>query len=212
MYDLYYRVHRKELGMLDPSAAPPPMGTQFSEDEYCQIDVHYPDSKYEYEHGHIRPMSGGSIARDSIVFNVRMTLFQAFQSGPCSVHGSDVRIQVSEDVYYFPDITVTCDGADRRRNNKLIRSPRLVVEVLSPAMEHAQRSTKLEAYQACLTIQEIVFINQFAPYVEVYLRQSDQQWNHRCFEPDMPIWLESLDVEISFDEIYRGIDFDEPLE
>ena len=63
--------------------------------------------------------------------------------------------------YVHPDVTISCDVLDRRRGNRLIRSPRLIVEVLSPSTEILDRGMKLEAYKKYPTIQEIVLINQF---------------------------------------------------
>ncbi len=109
-------------------------------------------------------------------------------------------------------MTVSCDVADRKRGVTLIQSPRIVVEVLSPGTEATDRGKKLAAYKACSSIQEIVLINQFAPYVEVYRRGADSTtWNHLIFEAGAPLELTSIDVYIQPTEIYKGIDFDEPL-
>jgi Uma2 family endonuclease len=87
-----------------------------------------------------------------------------------------------------------------------------VVEVLSPGTEATDRGRKLAAYKACPTIQEIMLINQFAPHVEVYRRsEDDTTWHYIVFEADSPIELSSIDVHILPTEIYRGINFDEPL-
>src|SRR5581483_7407133 len=144
---------------------------------------------------------------------MRTALKQQFPSGPCSVQGSDMRVQVAEDTYFYLDVTVTCNVADRRRGNKLIRSPRIVVEVLSPSTEKFDRTDKLKAYQACPTIHEIVLIDQFAPHVEVYRRDAEHEteWSHIVFEAGQEVALESVDVFIPVEEIYQGVDFDEPL-
>jgi len=45
-----------------------------------------------------------------------------------------MRVYVSEERYFHPDVTVTCDPRDRGRV-KAIQSPRFIVEVLSPSTE-----------------------------------------------------------------------------
>lgn len=198
---------------IDPLWIPPTSGEHMTVEEYLRLDYTVPGMKYEYQDGVIRLMAGGSKEHDDIAFNTRLALKQHFQSGPCSVQGSDMRVQVSESTYFFPDVTVTCDVADRRRGNTLIRSPRVVFEVLSPSTERIDRTEKRKVYQACPTIQEIVLINQFAPHVEIYRRdeEDDSRWHHVVYEPEQEIVLESLDVHLSFDEIYHAINFDEPL-
>ncbi len=113
----------------------------------------------------------------------------------------------------YPHVTISCDVADRRRGIKLIRSPRLVVEVLSPSTESIDRGAKLAAYQACPSIQEIVLISQFAQYVEGYLRDEEDRasWHHICYGPGDHVMLASIDVHFPIDELYKGINFDEPL-
>ncbi len=197
----------------NPRRAMPQSGERMTVQEYLRLDYTYPDAKYEYQHGMIRLMAGGSKEHDDIAFNVRAALKQQFQSGPCSIQGSDMRVLVAEDTYFYPDVTLTCDVADRRRGNKMIRSPRIVVEVLSPSTERADRTDKLEAYQACPSIQEIVLIDQFRPYVEIYRRNEEgsAEWSHIIYESGEEVALESVDVYIPMEEIYQEIDFDDPL-
>lgn len=197
----------------NPQHVYPEAGAHMSVHEYFRLDGIAPDRKYEYQYDAVRLMAGGSKEHDDIAFNTRALLKQEFLSGPCSVQGSDMRVQVSEAAYFYPDVTITCDIDDRRRGNKLIRSPHIVVEVLSPSTEKIDRGDKLKANQACPTIQEIVLIDQFAPHVEVYQRdeQNQQQWKHSFYTAGEEIVLESLDIAIPIDEVYRGIDFNEPL-
>ena len=144
---------------------------------------------------------------------MRTALDRNFRTGPCFVQGSDVRVRVSPSRYFYPDVAVSCDVADRRRGNTLIRSPRVVVEVLSPSTEKVDRSDKLRAYQACPTIQEIVLISQFAPYVEMYRRDREKgdEWHHVFYEAGQEVVLESVDVRFPLEDLYRGVNFDEPL-
>jgi Uma2 family endonuclease len=181
--------------------------------EYFQLDDTDPYSKYEYLDGIIRMMSGESGEHSEIAYHMRTVLNQNLRTGPCFVHGSDVRVQVSASRYFYPDVTVSCDVADRRRGNKLIRSPRIVVEVLSPSTEKVDRNDKLKAYQACPTIQEIVLTSQFAPHIEMYRRDREKSdgWHHVFYTAGQEVLLESVDVHFLLEDLYRGINFDEPL-
>jgi Uma2 family endonuclease len=197
----------------DPKHTSPQTGERMSIKEYFMLDYTTHDAKYEYHDGTIRLMAGGSKEHDDIAFNIRAALKQQFQSGPCSVQGSDMRVQVNNDTYFYPDVTVTCDVADRRRGNKLIRSPRLVVEVLSPSTERTDRTEKLPIYKACPSIAEIVLVSQFAPYVEIWRRDNEDEtmWHYANYGPEEIVEFASLDVHIPIDDIYRDINFDEPL-
>jgi Uma2 family endonuclease len=181
---------------------------------YFELDNNAIDARYEYLDGVARLMSGRSGEHDQIGRNTANAIERHFQSGPCFVRGSDMRVQISEaeGTYVYPDVTVSCDVADRRRGNKLIRSPRIVVEVLSPSTEKDDRTSKLQAYQGYPTVQEIVLISQFAPHIEVHRRPTDEtQWRYTFYGPGSTIELTSVDISLSIDEIYKGVNFDEPL-
>ncbi len=203
---------------IDPQQEDLPQGGPMSVQDYLYLDRNAFNAKYEYLDGSARLMDGGSAAHDLIAYNMRTALKLHFFSGPCTVFGSDMQTLVGmkpdgRENYFYPDVTVSCDVADRRRGNTLIRSPRIVVEVLSPGTETVDRGKKLEAYKACPSIQEIVLISQFAPYVEVYRRSEEDgaSWSHAFYTSGSEVELASVDVRISMDEIYQDIDFDEPL-
>ena len=194
------------------------LGGSMAVQEYHQLEKHMADAKYEYLDGVARLMSGGSGEHDQIAYNVRAALSQHFRSGPCFVRGSDMQVLIGaqssgKEDYVYPDVTISCDVADRRRGNTLLRSPRIVVEVLSPSTEKIDRGRKLEAYKRSPSIQEIVLINQFVQAVEVYRRdeQDIMIWHSVFYGTGSDIELKSIDVHLALHEIYQGIDFDEPL-
>jgi Uma2 family endonuclease len=169
--------------------------------------------KYEYHAGRIRMMSGGSREHATIAGNIFVELRLQFRSGPCTVYNSDMRVQVTQDTCYFPDVTVTCDVNDRRHGITIVESPRLVVEVLSPSTEKTDRVEKLANYQACPSVAEIVFASQFAPYVEVWRRDMHDEatWRYAHYSSGQEVEFISLDVHMPIEDIYRDINFDEPL-
>ena len=187
-----------------------------SEAAFHQLEQLSPDRKYEYLNGMAYLMSGGSVAHDRITRNVGYALDSQLRSGPCRAFGADVQVLVGtkkdgKKHYVFPDATVSCDVADRRPENTLIESPRIVVEVLSPSTEARDRGAKFKAYQACPTMQEIVLMSQFAPYVEVWQRheQDITAWHYRHYGPGDVVEMNSIDVHIDIADVYQGLDFEE---
>lgn len=202
---------------IDPQYQMPHPGGPMSVQDYLRLDQSTLDAKYEYLDGVARLVSGSSVGHSRIAHTMCVALDQHFSSRRCIVVSSNVQVLISlphdQQYYVYPDATVSCDVADRRRGTSLIRSPRVVVEVLSPSTEPFDRGIKLKIYQACLTIQEIVLVSQFAPHVVVYRRgkEEDDPWSYIFYGPGATVELNSVDVYLSLDEIYRGIDFDEPL-
>ena len=187
-----------------------------SEAAFHELERLSPDRKYEYLNGMAYLMSGGSVAHDRITRNVGYALDSQLRSGPCRAFGVDVQVLLGtkkdgKKHYAYPDATVSCDAADRRPENTLIESPRVVIEVLSPGTEARDRGVKFKAYQGCPTLQEIVLISQFAQYVEIWQRddQESAAWNYRHYGPGEIVELKSVDVRIGIADVYQGLDFAE---
>jgi len=196
-----------------------------SEAAFHELEHLSPDRKYEYLNGMAYLMSGGSVAHDRITRNVGYALDSQFRSGPCRAFGVDVQVLLgtkknSKKHYAFPDATVSCNVADRRPENTLIESPRVVIEVLSPSTEARDRGVKFKAYQGCPTMQEIVLMSQFAQYVEIWQRgdrgdrgdRDDQDiaaWHYRHYGPGEIVEINSIDVQIGIADMYQGLDFAE---
>jgi Uma2 family endonuclease len=197
-------------------------GRPMSEEEYHELEEISPERKYEYIKGVAYMMSGGSIEHDQITYNTRVALTRRLRAGPCRVFGTDVQVLLGQKKnnkahFVYPDATVSCNAADQRRGNTLVENPRVVVEVLSPSTEARDRGIKFKAYQLCPTIQEIVLVNQYLPYVEVWQRNDEQPdnpkaWHYRHYGPGEEIELFSLNIRLAMAEIYQDLDFAEDEE
>ena len=203
---------------LDPQRERPRPGGPMSEEEYLTLNRNAPFVKYEYVNGVARLMAGGSGEHDQISRNVAFAIETYLQSGPCFVRGSDMQVVIGAKAdgsrhYVYPDVTVSCDVYDRRRGSTQILSPRIVVEVLSPSTEPNDRGPKLKAYKACPDIQEILLISQFAEHVEIHRRQGEDgtMWSYAQYDAGEAFMLESIDVPLTMNEVYRKINFGEPL-
>jgi Uma2 family endonuclease len=180
-----------------------------SPEEYLKIDRASVDVKYEYMDGQMYAMSGGTVNHAEIALNLLIALREHLGDGPCHAFSSDVRVQVAEEKYYYPDVTVSCNPEDWQQGaNDMVRTPRLVVEVLSPSTESFDRGKKFRTYQACPSIEEYVLIRTAYQEVEIYNRQSDI-WTYRRFEPGQDIELRSIGLTIPLAALYRRTDVPE---
>lgn len=162
------------------------------------------DTKYEYRHGWVVAMAGGSADHAQIAVNAVVALSSALEGTPCRAYNSDLAVRFSPTEYRFPDVTVTCDERDRGRV-KEIHSPRIIVEVLSDSTEQEDRTDKLALYAACPSVQEYVLIATASQSVEVY-RRAEPRWTYQGYRPGSAIELESIDVTLSVDALYRLTD------
>jgi Uma2 family endonuclease len=182
-----------------------------SPEKYLEIDRASPDVKYEYIDGHMYAMSGGTIDHARIAMNLIRALDDHLQRGSCRVFSSDVRLQVAEKKYFYPDVTVSCNPEDwQQGKSDIIRFPRLVIEVLSPSTEARDRRKKSPSYQACPTIQEYALISTQYQMVEVFRLCADgNMWLYQQYEPDQIVELASVRLTIPLSHIYRFTDVPE---
>ena len=179
-----------------------------SPEEYLKIDRASTDVKYEYMDGQMYAMSGGTRNHGRIAMNLAAIVDAHLGDGPCRAYSLDVRVQVSESKYYFPDLTVTRNPEDMLGDEDMIYFPRLVVEVLSPSTEARDRGEKFKAYQKCPSIEEYVLIRTAYQEVEIYNRQGDI-WTYRRFGPGQEVELRSIGLTIPLAVLYRHTDVPE---
>lgn len=176
-------------------------------EEYFLLEKNDPDTCYEYFDGYIYAMSGDSFNHDTIKSNVQRILWGLLRGGKCRVYSSDMRVFISKERYFHPDVTVTCDPRDRGTRD-LLQSPRLVVEVLSPSTELKDRTWKLQNYTAHPTIEEYLLVSARSMQMELY-RKEQNKWVYYAFGAKDEIDLVCLGIHFLVAEAYEGIDPEE---
>src|SRR6266851_2482972 len=153
-----------------------------SVEEYQELERLSEDCRYEYINGKAYKRKGVSVGHDCIARNIWTALNSQLRSGPCRIFSSGVQVLLEETQnnrlhYVYPDNTITCNCADWRPHNTLIETPRVVIEILAPDTETKDRGVKFKAYQNSPTVQEIVLVNQYYPYVEIWQRDEEHPEN-----------------------------------
>ena len=112
-------------------------------EEYLAFDDATP-GRHEYYRGYILAMAGGTYRHGVVSGNVITALNNALEGKPCSVTTSDVRLAVDlESHYTYPDVMVVCgEPVFTTRSAHTVRNPVVIVEVLSPSTERADRGRK----------------------------------------------------------------------
>ena len=179
-------------------------------EEYFQLEENNPDTRYEYSDGHVYAMAGGTANHDTIKLNMQRILWNLLRGSRCRVYSSDMKVYISETRYFHPDVIVTCDPGDRG-TVQAIRSPRLVVEVLSPTTELTDRTWKLKNYCMHPTIEEYVLADSRSLKIEIYHKEQNK-WIYEAFESNDDIPLHSLGVHFSLTDAYADVEFEETSE
>jgi len=164
-------------------------------------------SKHEFVHGAVVAMAGASIAHNKIVANTLRALGNALLDKACSVLASDTRVRIPDGGHYrYPDASVACDPIEHEDSElDTLLNPIVLIEVLSPNTEAADRGEKFREYRSIPSFREYLLVDQKEPLVEHYVRQESGLWTYRDAGPGDRIMLVSCGVEIPVRELYLKV-------
>ena len=161
--------------------------------------------RHEYVDGYVYAMAGASDRHNRIALNIASRLNDRLIEGPCEVFMSDMKLRVSPNVYYYPDVVVCCDSPPLEAYFRA--QPVLIIEVTSPTTLRIDHHEKLVAYQHVPVVLELVVISQDQVRIEVHRRVRDE-WRQEilCQATDLLV-LDYVGLSIKLAEVYRNVKF-----
>ena len=159
--------------------------------------------RHEYVNGMVYAMAGASERHNVIKLNVA-GLLNGSVSESCRVFDGDMKLEVSsqENVrFYYPDIFVSCSEHDDARHSRA--DAVVIIEVLSPSTNRADRYEKFDAYKSISSLQEYALIEQEFRRGEVFRRS--RAWQREVYLPDSAVTFESVKQTLTLDQIYRRV-------
>lgn len=160
--------------------------------------------RHEYIAGQVYALAGASRAHNRIALNLATRLSAHLGDGPCQVFISDLKVRIeARDAFYYPDVVVSCDPADRE--DYYLTRPCLIVEVTSPSTEAIDRREKLLAYQKLDSLREYVLIAQDETKAQVYRRDDQGKWWVETLNETGELRLESVGLTIRLPDLYKNI-------
>ena len=157
--------------------------------------------KHEYVEGMLFEMPGTSRRHNALALRLVRELYDAAQANKCDLYASDVKVRVSDTVFYYPDVMMVCgDSPDPYYHD----APILIIEVLSPSTETTDRREKLLAYQKLPTLQSYLLVSSEARRVESYDRQAEG-WQYRLVEETGEVAFAPLALSLTLEDIYQGL-------
>ena len=177
-----------------------------SPEEYLKLEE-LSQVKHEYIQGEIYAMAGANDAHVTVGVNLVALLRNHLRGTGCRVYMSDMKARIeSQNIYYYPDVMVTCDERDKAFQS-FKKYPSLIVEVLSKGTEGFDRGDKFADYQELETLQEYVLIGQKRQRVECFRRNAEGLWVLQSYTQDSEVYLASVDFRVSMDAIYEDVVF-----
>ncbi|WP_223648627.1 Uma2 family endonuclease [Hymenobacter psoromatis] len=175
----------------------------YSAEEYFALEEKSP-VRHEFFEGEVFAMAGASIAHNTIAGNVYMACRQALRGKKCRVQMEAVRLAVEANRYYaYPDAMVSCDPHDQHESQQL-RSPMLIVEVLSPSTEAYDRGLKFNQYKKLPRLRHYLLVSQKTWLVEWYQLTEHGVWGHTALaEAADAIVIPELNLTLMLAQIYE---------
>jgi Uma2 family endonuclease len=193
-----YRV--AEPGATYAAVDPPFMTLEefFKFEEHSQI-------RHEYVDGAVFAMSGASVTHERIRHRLVMAFGNHLIGRPCQVFSSGMQLVIrreASDICYYPDVMVDCrrDAWD----SHFVRSPTLVLEILSPSTQLTDRREKLQNYRQIDSVEEYVLASQDQHKLTIH-RRADGWRPLVCAGADAAAEFRSIDLVLPLEAVYDDI-------
>ena len=161
--------------------------------------------RHEFIGGAVYAMAGASEEHNVISVNITAALHSHLRGKPCRVFMADLKVRLQTartDIFYYPDVMVTCDASDQDRYFK--RHPKVLIEVLSESTDHIDRREKFLSYTQIESLEEYVLVAQDRMEAVVFRRAKN--WHPEVLrQPDQPLCLASLDFSLPLRDVYEGL-------
>lgn len=178
---------------------------KLSIDEYFDGEEISP-IRHEYLYGEVYAMAGVSQNHGRITRNLLNLLSSHLAGSRCEAFSENIKVNPSAEVFYYPDVIVTCEGDFK--NKFVCEEPKLIIEVTSPSTIQIDRREKLFAYKNMSSVHEIVIIDQGKVKIEVHRRLAEGQWVTYFFsDNDRELDLESVDMKLDVLSVYSRVTF-----
>ena len=169
--------------------------------------------KHQYFNGTVIQIGGATFFHNVISSNLHFLLRQWLvgQKDTFYVCQSDLKVHNElANTYTYPDIVVIENEPNFVDNTfDTITNPLLLVEVLSSSTGNYDKTDKYLIYKELKSLKEYVLVHQKKQEITIFRRESAHKWTVETCKPERnpTIKLESVNLEISFADIYQNVKF-----
>ena len=190
---------------------PIPTARRYTVAEYIALESAATE-KHEYRDGEIVAMAGGTGRHSLVTANVIRRVGNALDGSECVVFESNLRVRTDRTRYCYPDVTVACQpliyAPFGDEPEGILTNPQVVIEILSPSTEAADRGEKFTRYRNLDSLQEYVLVAQDRPQVEPFYRQPDGVWAiGKTVDGLDGVLRLRMGVELPLAQVYAGVTF-----
>jgi Uma2 family endonuclease len=170
------------------------------------------DVKHHY-YGRLIEVAGATYEHNVISGNLIIALGTALADANCSVMPSDMKVFVSPNVSYYPDVVVSC-GTPLVTLEEALQNPVFIAEILSPSTAANDRGEKFRQYRTISSLRHYLLLEQDRPIVEHFERDDTGIWALRgeydTLEQNLEMTIIGQKISLPLSKIYRNITFPAP--
>ncbi|WP_366524989.1 Uma2 family endonuclease [Acaryochloris sp. IP29b_bin.137] len=175
-------------------------------EEYLDIERVSP-FKHEYVQGQIVAVASASKAHAIITGNLSALLVNHLRNSGCIAYAMDMKVRLPTlNLFYYADLSVTCDKRDRISSEDFILHPKLIVEVLSDSTEAFDRGDQFSGYKSIPELEEYVLIHQQQVLVERFQRKSDNLWVPQIYRTNEQVEFDSIGFTCAIADLYDNLE------
>lgn len=188
-------------------SAIPISSQQMTLEEYLEFDKNS-EGRFEYRDGYVIELSGVSIKHGDIEANLMTILKNKIAGENCKINPANIRIKVPKvATYRYADLSALCGErvVEKQAGLDVLVNPTLIIEILSQSTAAYDRGDKFTEYKSIESFKEYLLIDQDKKFVTLYTKHNEKFWFQSEYVEAETLKLESLECELSVDEIYQGI-------
>jgi Uma2 family endonuclease len=182
----------------------------YTPEEYLELEE-TAEYKSEYRDGEIVPMTGKTTNHNEIALNFCTNFKFNMKGQNYKIYMGDVKLWIPRyRLYTYPD-AIVIQGApvyDGKRTTT-VTNPLMILAVLSKSTKNSDKTDKFRFYRSIPDLKEYVLVDQYEYHIEQFTKNAEGQWVLTEYESeDAVLSLKSIQFEISFEDIYAGVNFE----
>ena len=177
---------------------------------YFELDKNA-EGRFEFHNGYVVEMSGVSIEHGDIEANLMTILKNKVGLRDCKINPANIRIKVPKlPTYRYADLSGLCGKriVEQVAGLDVLVNPSLIIEILSTSTASYDRGEKFTEYKSIESFKEYLLVEQDKKFVTLFTKYNEKFWFQSEYFDGESFKLESLEIELSVDEIYQGIIFE----
>jgi Uma2 family endonuclease len=189
---------------------------QMTAEEYLALErksLRQNTGKYEFFNRKRKLMAGGTHPHNKTVYNtgfiIGMKSMQQKLDLDITTSETKVISFINYKNYMYPDVVVV-EGKPffEDEHQDILINPMLIIEVLSDSTEAFDRGDKFKSYRQIKSLKEYILISSTKKSIEQFYCDENGRWQFGEAVTEGALKLQSLPLELQFDEVYLNVVFE----